>query len=255
MVMTGTSVSSHVTITTQRPGRRYDHVFFVGMALLILVTVFLGFARTYYLAGLFRAPLPNVIVHFHGAAFSCWIFLLVAQTSLIAVRRIDMHRRLGIAGFTLACLMVVLGVWVNNRGLTRGGAPPDAGGAAIYLLGFALLLIFAVVVIFAFHFRSNPAAHKRLILVATVALLPAAIIRLPFALVLSGGLARPTWLSYPFLLMLVLYDLWSRHKVHRATVAAGAFLILTEQVVIALGPTAKSQAFAVWMYDMLRQVN
>ena len=38
------------------PGRRYDHIFFPGMALLILATVFVGFARTYYLAGMFHAP-------------------------------------------------------------------------------------------------------------------------------------------------------------------------------------------------------
>src|ERR1041385_6296607 len=172
MVTAGTSVSYHPSVL---PGRRYDHVFFSGMALLILVTVFVGFAHTYYLAGFFRAPLPSLIVHLHGAAFSCWIVLLVVQTSLIAARRVDIHRRLGLAGFTLACLMVVLGVWVNNRALTRGGGgPPDAGGAAIYFLGFSLLLIFGVLVGFAFHARSNPTTHKRLILVATVALLLAA---------------------------------------------------------------------------------
>ena len=38
------------------PGRRYDHYFFSGMALLMLATVFEGFARTYYLAGVLHAP-------------------------------------------------------------------------------------------------------------------------------------------------------------------------------------------------------
>jgi hypothetical protein len=111
MVTTGTRVSYYPRVL---PGRRYDHVFFSCMALLILVTVFLGFAHTYYLAGLFRAPLPSLIVHLHGAAFSCWIILLVVQTSLIAARRVDIHRRLGIAGFALSCLIMVLGVWVNR---------------------------------------------------------------------------------------------------------------------------------------------
>ena len=232
-----------------RVPRRYEHVFFSGMALLILVTVFVGFARTYYLAGLFRAPLPSLIVHLHGATFSCWIALLVVQTSLIAARRVDIHRRLGIAGFTLACLMVVLGVWVNNRALTRGGGPPDSGGAAIYFLGFSLLLIFAVLVAFAFRSRSNPAVHKRMILVATVALLLAAVVRLPFGFV--HEMQKATWLSYMFLLSLVIYDLWSTHKIQRATIAAGAFLIVTEQLVIAVGPTVKAQALARWMYAML----
>src|SRR2546426_1396504 len=87
------------------PGRRYDHLFFSAMALLMLITVFVGFARTYYLAGIFHAPLPSRIIHVHGAAFSCWILLLVTQTSLVAAGRVDIHRRLGIAGFILGCLM------------------------------------------------------------------------------------------------------------------------------------------------------
>src|SRR5579864_6556618 len=62
------------------PGRRFDHFFFSGMALLMLATVFVGFAPTYYLAGVFRAPLPSPIIHVHGALFSCWILLLVTQT-------------------------------------------------------------------------------------------------------------------------------------------------------------------------------
>ena len=248
MATTGTSVSYHVRVV---PCRRYDDVFFSGMALLILITVFVGFARTYFLAGLFRAPLPSLIVHLHGAAFSGWIVLLVVQISFVAARRVDIHRRLGIADFTLACLMVVLGVWVNNRGLTRGGSPPDSGGAAIYFLGFSLMLIFAVLVAFAFHARANAAAHKRLIWVATVALVPAALVRLPLAFV-QQGLEKPTLLSYTFLLILLIYDLWSTHKIHRATLAAGAFLIFTEQIVIALGPTAKAQVVAGWMYEVLR---
>ena len=63
---------------------RYDKLFFPGAAVVILVTVFLGFARTYYLAGVFRAQLPNLLVHIHGAVFSLWILLLILQTSLIA---------------------------------------------------------------------------------------------------------------------------------------------------------------------------
>jgi len=95
---------------TGLPGRRFDHLFFSTMALLMLATVFLGFAHTYYLAGVFQAPLPSVIIHVHGAAFSCWILLLITQTSLVSAGRVDIHRRLGIAGFLLACVMVILGV-------------------------------------------------------------------------------------------------------------------------------------------------
>lgn len=94
--------------------RRFDNLFFSGMAVLILATVFLGFARSYYLAGVFRAP-PNLLIHIHGAAFSSWILLLIAQTSLVAGGRVDLHRRLGLLGFGLACLMVILGLMAATR--------------------------------------------------------------------------------------------------------------------------------------------
>jgi hypothetical protein len=58
--------------------------------------VFVGFSRTYYLAGIFKAPLPNLLVHIHGAVFTTWILLLVTQTSLVAADRVDIHRRLGL---------------------------------------------------------------------------------------------------------------------------------------------------------------
>src|SRR5260370_25475460 len=84
------------------PGRRYDHLFFSAMALLMLATVFVGFARTYYLAGVFHAPLPSRIIHVHGAVFSCWILLLVTQASLASAGRVDIHCRLGTAVVLLA---------------------------------------------------------------------------------------------------------------------------------------------------------
>ena len=77
------------------------------MALLILGTVFLGFAHSYYLAGIFRAPLPSLIVHINGAVFSCWILLFITQICLVSAGRVDIHRRLGLVGFLLACLLVV----------------------------------------------------------------------------------------------------------------------------------------------------
>jgi hypothetical protein len=64
--------------------RQYERFFFSGMAILILATVFLGFAKTYFLAGVFSAPLPSWIIHVHGAVFTSWILLLIVQTLLVS---------------------------------------------------------------------------------------------------------------------------------------------------------------------------
>lgn len=221
------------------------------MALLILATVFVGFARTYYLAGMFHAPLPSLIVHLHGAAFSSWILLLVAQTSLISAGRVDLHRRLGIFGFLLACAMVILGVLAGTDSLSRGFAPPGLDASTFYVVPITDMLIFATLVVFAFRNRSDPPAHKRLILMATIALLIAALARWPFAPVYRNPVAAAL-LSYVFLLMLVAYDLWSIRKVHRATLWAGAFLILVQQLRVPLGKTHAWHAFASWAQSLVQ---
>jgi hypothetical protein len=66
------------------PGRRFDHLFFSSMSLLMLATVFLSFAQTYYLAGVSHTPPPSRTVHIHGAEFSCWMLLPMTKISLVA---------------------------------------------------------------------------------------------------------------------------------------------------------------------------
>jgi len=221
------------------------------MALLILATVFVGFARTYYLAGVFHAPLPSPIIHLHGAAFSCWILLLVTQTSLVSAGRVDIHRRLGIAGFLLACVMVILGVLAATDSLVREAGPPGRDPKFFYIIPLTDMLVFATLVFFAFRARSNPPAHKRLIFVATVALTIAAIARWPLTLVHRNPI-RAALLSYLLLLILVVYDLWSTRKVYRATLWAGAFLIFVQQVRIPIGKTAAWHAIASWVQSVAR---
>jgi len=232
------------------PGRRFDHIFFSSMAVLILATVFLGFAHTYYLAGVFRAPLPSLIIHLHGAAFTCWILLLVTQTSLVAAGRIDIHRRLGIAGFLLACLMVIVGVLAATDSLVRNAGPPGFDAKAFYIIPLTDMLIFATLIFFAFRARSNPSAHKRLIFVGTVALMIAAIARWPIWS--HRNPITAALVSYVFLLILVTYDLWSTRKLHRATIWAGAFLIFVQQIRIPIAHTNAWHSFATWVQSIAR---
>ena len=103
---------------------RNDDLFFSGMAAVALIVVLVGFARTYFLAGLFRAPLPNLLVHIHGAAFTLWIILFITQVSLVTARRVNLHRRLGLLGFVLAIVMIVLGTLTASDQVARHVAKP-----------------------------------------------------------------------------------------------------------------------------------
>jgi FtsH-binding integral membrane protein len=113
------------------------------------------------------------------------------------------------------------------------------------------MLVFATLVFFAFRSRSNPSAHKRLILVATIALMIAAIARWPLAIVHRNAVTAAL-LSYIFLLLMMAYDFWSTRKIHRATLWAGAFLIFVQQVRIPIGKTVVWHQFASWIQTLAR---
>ena len=112
------------TAASPRRKVRTDDLFFAGMAVVSLIAVLVGLARTYSLAGVFRAPLPNLLINIHGAVFTLWIVLFISQISLVALRRVDLHRRLGLLGFGLAVLMIVLGVLAASDRLVRHSGEP-----------------------------------------------------------------------------------------------------------------------------------
>jgi len=228
---------------------RYDNRFFAGMAVVSLVVIFIGFARTYYLAGIFKALLPNLLVHVHGAVFSLWIFLFITQVSLITVHRADLHRRLGMFGFGLACLMVILGVLVATDRLVRHAANPGTETVeevrAFYAIPLADMLMFFTFAYLGFRNRTHPAVHKRLMLFATFALLDAGFDRWsifdPYPLPVVHAVC-----FVPLLAVLMAYDWQSTGKVQRVTLWASGFLIAVQQLRHPLSHTPAWQAFATW---------
>src|SRR6266496_2581252 len=238
------ATQSVTTYSRSAADRRFEHPFFLTMSLLMLVTVYFGFAHSYYLAGMLRAPLPSLIVHIHGAAFTLWILLYVTQTSLVFARRTDIHRRLGMAGFVLACIMVVLGVMAGTDSLVRSSMPvPGRDPKMFYIVPLTDMLLFATFIYAAFRDRLDSPAHKRAIYLATSCLTVAAIARLPFAFSqrknpIDGAL------SDIFLVALIAYDLWSTRKIHRVTLWAGGFMVLIQQIRIPVGKTAAWHVFA-----------
>ncbi len=233
--------------------RRFESLFFSGMAVLILVTVFLGFARSYYLAGLFKAPLPSLIIHIHGVVFSSWILLLLAQTSLVAAGRVDLHRRLGLLGFGLGCLLVIVGLLAATDSLARHFAAGEPGveARAFYAVPIVDMLVFSTLIYFAFRERFNPAVHKRLIMIATITLLDAAFGRWPIR-VAWWNLRAAQMCCYALLLLLIGYDLWSTRKVQRAAVFASLFLIVLQQAAGPIGQTVPWQSFATHVQNLAR---
>ena len=181
------------------PDPTRDARFFLAMSIACAVGVFLGFARTYYLRTYFASRALSLLFQIHGAVFTAWMIYFVAQTALIADRRIFLHRRLGYAGAVLASAMVLLGtavVYSASKYVHFRQNPFTHNPEGTFFFSLVDILLFAVFVSAGFYFRRNRQVHQRFMLVATVCpLMPSAFARLP----ISGHLvALVNVLVFPF---------------------------------------------------------
>src|SRR5436309_1847864 len=87
------------------PATRRIRWFCLAMAASAVIVVFVGFAPTYYLKGTSAPASLPMRVHVHGVLFTAWIVLFFAQSALVAVRRVALHRGHAVSlwgGFVLA---------------------------------------------------------------------------------------------------------------------------------------------------------
>lgn len=228
-------------------GRRRERLFYVGISVLIAATVFAGFAPTYFLKSYFGSPPLIPLLHLHGLVFSSWIVLLLTQTTLVAANRTDIHRRLGIAGGVIAATMVVVGTMTAITRASQGAAPPGGPPPLVFLaIPLFDMLVFSSLVSAGFYFRRRPDVHKRLMLLATISILTAAIARLPFE-VLKAGPPAFFGLTDLFIVACVLYDLITRRRLHRATMWGGPLIILSQPLRLVISGTSAWMAFATWL--------
>jgi hypothetical protein len=102
---------------------------------------------------------------------------------------------------------------------------------------------FAVLAGSAFALRRNPAAHKRLIVLATIAMMPAAVSRIPVPLIRQWT----PWEVLAFVVAIAAYDLWSTRRIHAATLAGAGFIAAFLFGCMPLGHTAAWHVVARWM--------
>lgn len=235
------------------PKRQRERAFYTTVAVLAALIVFVGFARTYYLKELFGIrPLP-LLVHFHGLVFTAWIVLFFVQTRLVAVRRTDIHRKLGVAGGVLATLMVVIGFLTAINAARHGAAvtsgPPEIPRLVFLVVPLTDIVVFIVLAGAGFLWRRRPEIHKRMMLLATISIVPPAVARLlitmhqPVNLLLVFGI--------PDLVMLgcIAYDLTTRRKLNPAYLWGGLILLASQPLRLMLGGTHAWMSFAQWLVN------
>ena len=180
---------------------------------------------------LHEKPSAPWIVHVHALVFSAWMLILTAQVLLVLGDRVSVHRKMGWVAAGWACLMAIFGplaafAWhAANLGLPSGD-PPFLSVQLLNMVGFLTLLTLGIAL------RRNPATHRRMMILSTVALADPGFSRFSGWLwpnppqTLLGGFF---WVFYGNVLLVVLmlgWDFWKKRLIRSFAIASISLLAL-----------------------------
>jgi hypothetical protein len=151
------------------------------MSLLIAAIVIWGFSHTID-AALFHPAIPRpFILWIHGIAFASWVVFYILQSALVRTHNVKVHRSIGWFGVALASIMVPLGIAIAiimGSFDKRHHLVTDAD--TFLSVPFGDMIIFGTLVTLAIAWRKKPDFHRRLLFLATCALLDAAFGRIDY---------------------------------------------------------------------------
>jgi len=230
------------------PRGRAERPMYAAAALVAALVVFAGFAPTYYLSSLFGAADLNTLKHIHGVVMTSWFVLFFVQARLAATGRIAIHRQLGLAGVFLAILVVAIGTTLGIAAARAGVTPvPGISPLAFLVLPVGEMVAFATLFAAAIALRKRSDYHKRLMLLASVAMLAPAFARLPTAAIgLSGP---PVFFALTDIVILgcIAYDTIKNRRLHPAFMAGLVFIVFVQFGRLALSQTQAWTRFATWL--------
>jgi hypothetical protein len=233
-------------VATSAPARQNlasrDRIFYTSFAVAMAIAVFVGFSRTFYLREQFGNPPVSPLFMIHGALFTTWILLFITQTVLVASHKVAIHRKLGYAGAALAAIMFFVGCFAAITACKLGRAPLGIPPLKFLVIPIADMLCFVAFTGAAVWLRRDKEAHKRYMLVGTIALLGAAFARWPF--LLGKGPLYFYGAADLFLVAAIAYDVFSRGKVHKAYIWSGVLMIASQPLRLVLSGTSAWDSFA-----------
>jgi len=161
--------------------RFLSRYFYLTMSLVMAGLVVWGFSHTIDAALFHAKPRRPLLLWMHGAAFSTWVVFFIAQSALVRVRKVSVHRTLGWFGAGLAALMVVLGfavaVYMTRWDMT---VLHQTDVAQFLSIPFFDMIVFGTCIALAVNWRRKPDYHRRLVFIATCQHMDAAIVRFDY---------------------------------------------------------------------------
>jgi hypothetical protein len=216
---------------------------FGSAALLIAISVFVAFSRTYYLHRWFHKPDLSLFLHVHALVMTSWVALFLVQTLLIPAGKATLHRKLGLLGLISAALVPILGALATVMAARRE-VLAHAQDVPVVIVVLALeltqMLMFAGFVGAGFLLRKRGDFHKRLMLLATLCMLPNAIVRI----IRLPSFIIPLVIWSLSIAVVVLIDWLVQRKLHPVFARWAAVEIATLWLAFLVGISADWQYFA-----------
>lgn len=178
-------------------------------------------------------PAAPMIVHIHGAIFSVWMLLITVQVLLVVRDRVSLHRKLGWLLVGWACLMGVMGpVAIMQSGAVNLQGSPVLDPPFLSV-AFNNIVCFLGLLAWGISLRRNPAVHRRLMILSSVALADPGFARFSGWLWPHQPTSPVVWFFYTFYGNLLLMGLmtawdWYRGRLLRPFVIGAAALIAAE---------------------------
>jgi len=230
---------------------------YLALALGMSITVYWGFAYTYFTPLLVGSyPRVPTAIHVHGWSFFLWFLLLPFQTLLIATGRRRTHITLGGLSIALAAVMVFTGVLVASVRIQQGLAATEPDELTIFWKGFGQLIMYNIFLFVGFYAtsiarRSKPEIHKRMMVLASASILPAAIFRIivgvgGFYWLATPGSVMPAAFFLPavFVIIGMINDMVAHGHVHRAYLIGLPILLIVHGLGLTIGGTPAGEVIS-----------
>jgi len=224
------------------------------MALACMATAFLGFAPTYWMPVAHRSFPGSAVIHIHGLLFFAWTLYYVFQTWLVSSGRTLRHREWGMLGVSFATSMGIFGVMAAIDMMKRAAAlGMSEQGIAFAIVPLTGIAFFAVVFTLAILTRRKSETHKRLMLLAAISILDAAVARWFLTFLAPPGAVGPppvqvaivpALTAYLLLVVAIVRDWRSEGRPHPVYVYGGLTLVAIKLLNWPVSATAAWHAFA-----------
>jgi hypothetical protein len=249
--------ATQVSIPNRSIDRSAGRWFYAFMAAVAVGISIVAFAPSIaYPAGRLGPLTPLAMIH--GFVFFAWLMVFLTQTILVETRKIDIHRTLGTASMVLAAGMIVVGYETTVALARRGydlsgdlGGKPGAGGLNVLgqmIFPLSDIFMFAVLIAAGYIYRRRAAAHKRLMLFATLTLMPAPFGHLigHFAVLRSHSLIIVPLIAISLGLSAV-YDRIFLGRIHPLSLWLAISIFVIDNVCAVVAPSAAWQQIAGWL--------